>query len=173
MAELNGWENFYVIVGSAAGALIGLQFVVITLIADRPRLQMGEASAAFATPTIIHFGIVLLLAAIACVPWQGCVAVSVLWVLIALSGLIYVIITGRRMRAQTIYQPELLDWAFHLMLPGAAYSMLAVAAGLVCSYSRSSAFVLGSAMVLLLFSGIHNAWDAVTYHLFERHEENK
>jgi hypothetical protein len=27
-----GWENFYVIVGSSAGALIGLQFVVITLI---------------------------------------------------------------------------------------------------------------------------------------------
>jgi len=32
MTALSGWENFYVIVGSSAGALIGLQFVVITLI---------------------------------------------------------------------------------------------------------------------------------------------
>ena len=36
MTPLAGWENFYVIVGSSAGALIGLQFVVITLIADMP-----------------------------------------------------------------------------------------------------------------------------------------
>lgn len=36
MTALGGWENFYVIVGSSAGALVGLQFVVITLIAGRP-----------------------------------------------------------------------------------------------------------------------------------------
>jgi len=36
MSALSGWENFYVIVGSSAGALIGLQFVVITLIAEIP-----------------------------------------------------------------------------------------------------------------------------------------
>ena len=35
MTALSGWENFYVIVGSSAGALIGLQFVVMTLIAIR------------------------------------------------------------------------------------------------------------------------------------------
>ena len=34
MPELNEWDSFYVIVGSVAGALIGLQFVMLTLIAD-------------------------------------------------------------------------------------------------------------------------------------------
>jgi hypothetical protein len=65
MTALTGWENFYVIVGSSAGAPIGLQFVVITLIADRP-IAPGQAQAgsAFATPTIVHFGTVLLLPAI-------------------------------------------------------------------------------------------------------------
>jgi hypothetical protein len=51
MAELAEWESFYVIVGSAAGTLIGLQFVVMTLIAERPPLRAREAGAAFATPT--------------------------------------------------------------------------------------------------------------------------
>jgi hypothetical protein len=37
MPELAAWDSFYVIVGSAAGALIGLQFVVMTLIVDRRR----------------------------------------------------------------------------------------------------------------------------------------
>jgi uncharacterized membrane protein len=70
MIAFNGWENFYVIVGSAAGALIGLQFVVVTLIADTPSLRTAEAGAAFATPTIVHFGATLLLSAVASVPWK-------------------------------------------------------------------------------------------------------
>jgi hypothetical protein len=61
MTALAGWENFYVIVGSSAGALIGLQFVVITLIADMPIRGGQEAGEAFATPTIVHFGAALLL----------------------------------------------------------------------------------------------------------------
>jgi len=32
MTEFAEWESFYLIVGGAAGALIGLQFVVMTLI---------------------------------------------------------------------------------------------------------------------------------------------
>jgi len=68
MGELAAWDSFYVIVGSAAGALIGLQFVVMTLVAARPSLRVAEAGAAFATPTVIHFGSALLLSALLRVP---------------------------------------------------------------------------------------------------------
>src|SRR5215469_17759991 len=64
MADLAAWDSFYVIVGSAAGALIGLQFVVVTLIAQRPIRASPEGSAAFGTPTVVHFGAALLLAAL-------------------------------------------------------------------------------------------------------------
>jgi len=51
MTATAGWENFYAIVGSSAGALIGLQFVVITLIAGMPIAEGGaQASSALATP---------------------------------------------------------------------------------------------------------------------------
>ena len=46
MTALDGWENFYVIVGSSAGALIGLQFVVIALIAETPNARIGRTSRA-------------------------------------------------------------------------------------------------------------------------------
>jgi hypothetical protein len=36
MSAIAGWENFYGIVGSSAGARIGVLFVVMTLIATRP-----------------------------------------------------------------------------------------------------------------------------------------
>ena len=83
MDVFNGWENFYVIVGSSAGALIGLQFVVITLIATKPIVNDAQtAGAAFATPTIVHFGVVLLLSAIGNAPWNGLTSIAVLWGLV-------------------------------------------------------------------------------------------
>ncbi len=33
-------------------------------------------------------------------------------------------------------------------------------------------FAVALAALLLLFSGIHNAWDAVTYHVFVRRREH-
>jgi len=73
MQALKDWQNFYVIFGSAAGALIGLQFVVLTLIAGIPRnINLSpDAGAAFSTPTIVHFVTVLIVSGIQCIPWQS------------------------------------------------------------------------------------------------------
>src|ERR1700685_4091364 len=104
MPELAAWDSFYVIVGSAAGALIGLQFVVMTLVAQRPPIRAAEAGAAFATPTIVHFGTALLLSALSRAPFESITSASGLWGLIGVSGLLYTVIVGRRMRSQTVYQ---------------------------------------------------------------------
>src|SRR5215213_9942662 len=114
MSPLNGWANFYVIAGSSAGALIGLQFVVMTLIAGRS-VARGEAQAgdAFSTPSVVHFGVVLLLSVIINAPWDGIGAVAVLWGLVSIIGIGYVTVVGRRMRAQTVYKPVFEDWLFH------------------------------------------------------------
>jgi hypothetical protein len=167
MTALAGWENFYVIVGSSAGALIGLQFVVITLIADMP-VARGQAQAgdAFATPTIVHFGVVLLLSAIVNAPWQGIVNAAVVWGSLGITGIVYEVIVVRRMRTQTVYTPQVEDWLFHVLLPCAAYATLAASAYAAPRHAHGAMFVLGAAVLLLLFIGIHNAWDAVTYHVF-------
>jgi hypothetical protein len=165
MSELTEWDSFYVIVGSAAGALIGLQFVVMTLIAERPPLRAAEAGAAFATPTIVHFGTVLLLSALLRAPWQGITVAAVLWGLIGLSGAAYAVVVARRMRVQITYRPEFEDWLFNVVLPLAAYAVLALSAFAARSHAREALFGVGAAALLLLFIGIHNAWDAVTYHV--------
>ncbi len=167
MTVLNGWENFYVIVGSSAGALIGLQFVVITLIAAKPITRVdAQAGGAFATPSVVHFGVVLLLSAIASAPWNGITTVAVLWGLVGLCGVVYVVVVARRMRAQSAYQPVFEDWLFHVLLPFTAYAVLAISAYAAHFYTRPALFLVGAAALLLLFIGIHNAWDAVTYHVF-------
>ena len=166
MAELAAWDSFYVIVGSAAGALIGLQFVVMTLIAQRPHLRSAEPGAAFVTPTIVHFGTALLLSALLRAPWQAITLVAALWGLMGFAGGAYTLVVARRIRVQTSYQPELEDWLFHVLLPLAAYAMLALSAFAAPSHTREALFGVGSAALLLLFIGIHNAWDNVAYHVF-------
>jgi hypothetical protein len=167
MTPLEAWQNFYVIVGSSAGALIGLQFVVMTLIARMPMLQgAAHAGDAFATPTVVHFSVVLLLSAVASVPWNGIVAAAILWGLVGLSGVAYVIVVARRQRLQTTYQPVFEDQLFHVLLPFAAYAALAISACGAYLHPRTALFLVGAAALLLLFGGIHNAWDTVAYHVF-------
>ena len=167
MTMLTGWQNFYVIVGSSAGALIGLQFVVMTLIIEMPGLSDVErASGAFATPTIIHFGAVLLLSALGTVPWHRILAISILWSVMGLVGVVYALIVARRMQLQTAYSPVFEDWLFHVLLPLAAYATLLAAACVARSNVRAALFCVGATVLLLLFLGIHNAWDTVTYQVF-------
>ncbi len=165
MTSLDTWENFYIIVGSSAGALIGLQFVVLTLIAERPPLRAADAGAAFATPTIVHFGAVLSLSAIVCAPWRGIGTIAALWGFLGICGVVYEVIVARRMRRQTVYRPELEDWLFHVGLPLTAYAILALSSLVASSHTHEALFGIGAVSLLLLFSGIHNAWDAVSYHV--------
>src|SRR5262245_65425586 len=116
MTPLSGWGNFYVMVGSSAGALIGLQFVVMTLVANMP-LTRGDAQAGdtFTTPTVIHFGVVLLLSAAGSAPWDGIATVAVLWGLVGLSGVVYVVLVARRVRSQAASQAVFEVWLFRVL----------------------------------------------------------
>jgi len=142
-----------------------LQFVVMTLIAERPPLRAADAGAAFETPTIVHFGAALFVLALLRVPWQAITPAAALWGFIGLSGLAYVAVVTRRMRVQTTYKPEFEDWLFHALLPLAAYAILAFSAFAASAHAREALFGVAAAALLLLFVGIHNAWDAVAYHV--------
>jgi ABC-type transport system involved in multi-copper enzyme maturation permease subunit len=166
MSELAKWDSFYVIVGSAAGALIGLQFVVLTLIAERPPAGAAEAGAAFGSPTIVHFGAVLFLSALVHAPWQTMIVPAALWGVLGFGGVAYSVIVARRMRKQAAYHPIFEDWLFHVALPLAAYAILALSSFAARYHSPDALFGLGGAVLLLLFIGIHNAWDSVSYHVF-------
>src|SRR5256886_12020215 len=76
MAEpLAPWESFYVIVGSSAGALTGLQFVVIALIAEAEAAVAVSSGMleirAFGTPTVLHFCAVLFIPPVLSAPWPA------------------------------------------------------------------------------------------------------
>jgi ABC-type transport system involved in multi-copper enzyme maturation permease subunit len=179
MTELAKWDGFYVIVGSAAGALIGLQFVVLTLIAERPPAGADQATPVFGSPTVVHFGVVLFLSALLHAPWQTITIAAVLWGLVGFGGVAYTLNLILRMREQTAYQPVFEDWLFHVVLPLVAYAALALSSFVACSHAHEALFGVGGGALVLLFVGIHNAYDNVAHIVMmnlptankERHED--
>jgi len=162
-SPLEAWASFYVIVGSSAGALTGLQFVVMTLISSQPSRNRGETISAFGTPTVVHFCAALLIASILSVPWGSLRSAGIAVAGCGAVGVLYSAIVMRRALRQNEYEPVFEDWLWHTFLPTLSYAALLLE-GLVLSRSFADAlFGIGAAALLLVFVGIHNAWDTVTY----------
>jgi len=165
---LTRWVNFYVMAGSSAAALTGLQFVVIALIDEmRPR-NVTEGVDAFSTPTVVYFSTVLLLSAVLCAPWDGLPAVAVLIAACGAAGVVYAVIVTRRALRQTVYRLVLEDWLWHITFPLTAHAMLLGAGLALVRHPAGALYAIAAAAVFLLFIGLHNAWDAVTYMLTQR-----
>jgi len=168
---LSQWESFYVIVGSSAGGLTGLWFVVVTLVADSSLPRTAESTNAFGTPNVAHFAAVLVLSAILSAPWVRLKDPAHLIGLMALAGVVYVMIVTRRMLRQAGYKPVLEDWVFHMALPMLAYALLFVGAAGMSHDQVWALFLVGGVALLQLCIGIHNAWDTITYIVAERRKE--
>jgi hypothetical protein len=162
-SPLSNWESFYVIVGSSGAALTGLQFVVITLIADLPRRNSSNAISAYGTPTVVHFTVALAIAAVISAPWPLVWPVGALLALIGAGGVGYVAIVFRRARAQSEYTPVFEDWLWHNILPCIAYAGVGAAGALLTLHPVGMLFIIGAMTLLMLFIGIHNAWDTVMF----------
>lgn len=165
----NAWENFYVIVGSSAGALTGLQFVVMTLISEGRVTGGTHEIGAFGTPTVVHFCIALLIAAIATCPWQSLSGPAAALVACGAAGVLYILNALRHARQGTVYKPELSDWIWYSWLPLIIYLFLSAAALLLIRHSRFASFSIAAISLALLFLGIRNAWDTVTFIAVQQH----
>jgi hypothetical protein len=168
MSPLAAWATFYVIVGTAAAVLTGLIFVVITLIVQT-RLPVNTGGiAAYTTPTVVSFGVALFLAALLSAPWTTLIPPALVLGLCGLAGTLYSATVVQRQRRVEGYTPVLEDWVWYGASPLVAYLALVAAAPLLPVSPEPTLLLIGAAMALLLFNGIRNAWDIVTYIVVER-----
>jgi len=168
LQSLHGWQNFYTLLGEAAATLTGLMFVAASLGA-RLISDEGEPKVrTFLTPTVVHFSLVLLLAALMNVPTQTRAALTAQLAILGLIGAGY----------SLSHLPRLRDfgrdgklsrqaWAWNLALPLVGALWLG---GAALGLSRSVSGALDAAAVgalLLVMVGLHNAWN-VTIQLARR-----
>jgi hypothetical protein len=166
---LTAWSSFYVMTGSSAAALTGLMFVVITLVTPRERTEETHAGiSTFSTPIVMHFAAALLISAVLSAPWRSLVHAGVAAALIGLWGVAYVLRLMHRTRRLTFYTADLEDWTWYTILPFVAYGAILAGAIALTTIPVPSLFILAGGVVLLIFIGIRNAWDIVTYIAIQR-----
>jgi hypothetical protein len=163
ITALRDWEGFYVIVGTSVAALTGLMFVVIALISENPTQTTTQGLAAFGTPTVVHYAAVLVISGLVTAPWETLYIVSPAITIIGIVGFVYTLIVIRRARTQTSYSPVLEDWLWHTAFPFVGYTLLAIAGILMHVHITFALFSIGAVALLFMITGIHNAWDTVTW----------
>jgi hypothetical protein len=174
MTAIDGWETFYVIIGSSAAALTGLMFVVITLTAENREEDASGAMDAFASPTVLHFCAVLLIAAILTTPGHTTASLSFSLGVSGIAGIAYsaqIIVRMRRLiKGASGYTPVRSDLVWHCLLPLIAYMCLLGAAAVVWASVEASLYSVAAGALLLLYIGIHNAWDAAMWMAVHRNK---
>jgi hypothetical protein len=163
-SALSAWSSFYTVVGSSAAALTGLVFVVISLVPGRERQEGTPAGiAAFATPTVMHFTTALLISGVLIMPWRALVFAAAVTAGIGLYGFAHILRAMYRATRLTVYTPDIEDWIWFMILPFVAYGAIFAAAIALAAAAVQALFVVAGGVLLLVFIGIRNAWDIVTY----------
>jgi hypothetical protein len=169
---LESWTNFYVILGSSAGGLTGLTFVVIALVSEAQSVQMSGLRA-FITPTIVHFCSVLAIAALLNVPGQTPWSVGLCLGASGLTGVYYSIGTTVQLyRNRSRYRPAAEDWIWNALLPTLCYLVLLISGALAPWHVPTALYATAGISLLLLFIGIHNAWDIAVWFTAQRKPES-
>jgi hypothetical protein len=165
---MKGWENFYVITGSAAAGLTGLTFVVIALASDANMVSLTGLRA-FITPIVIHFGAVLWIASVLSIPGHTALSLEITLILTALALTVYSVVTVRRMVANMKqYVPAMQDWIWNATLPWLCCLALLSAGPMVTRHPVEALYLVGIVTLAMLFIGVHNAWDLAVWITAER-----
>ena len=159
------WGEFYLLVGSAAAVLIGLIFVVVTLMQDKPRSTLLSGSRYYMGPVVLNVSFVLVLSAVALAADITPAAMGLICAAIALWGFARSIMsfTGIRTLVWDEEPPHWTDAWFYGAIPAVIYIGLAIVAWAFRTDQHWA--VNGVAVVInaILLISIRNEWDLVTW----------
>jgi len=160
-----GWDNYFLMIGSAGGGLIGLLFVVVTLTSgtDRSRVALGQQL--YMTPTALAFAAVLTISATALAPRLPDWAIAACVGAIALAGLfsgVRATLGIARMRVGA-EPPHWSDFWMYGVTPAALYLVQGAVAAAIAAQWPGAAHGVAAVQLALLLVGIRNAWDLITW----------
>ncbi|HWE74457.1 MAG TPA: hypothetical protein VG328_14935 [Stellaceae bacterium] len=159
---LDKWHDFFIVLGAAAGTLIGAMFVVISIASGLVR-ESELTSRIFVTPTIFHLSFVLMGCAFTLVPSVDRVSLGAG---AGVAGIVFLGYAGRNV--YHIVRRRAVVWSDHLwyaIVPLLAYVLVIGGAVLVLKGGPGGLETLAMALALLVISGIRNAWDLILFFL--------
>ena len=160
----DGWSNYYVLLGTSAGALIGVMALVATLTAasgDPSRALRGQRL--FLTPIVFHLAEVLTLSAVVLAVHVDTRLQLGLMGGLALYGLGFSIVISVQIAAPSTQTSHWSDFWCYGAAPAIAGLLLCAALMWAWLGLRDAAPLVALGMLVLLLTAIRNAWDLVTW----------
>lgn len=158
------WREYYFLIGSSAGGLIGLMFVVTTLTIGRDIRTIERGQKLYMSPVVSHFAAILLLSGAAIVPNLAVTAFAVLIGLIAIIGIgAGIRITVGILNASDRLTAGWFDIWWYGVAPTVLYLLLAGVSVALGFGAADAQMALAAVLMALLLTSIHNAWDLVTW----------
>jgi hypothetical protein len=172
MEPLEKWHDFFMLLGTAAGTLVGLIFVAASIGAGLFMRGFNEVMKAFITPTIIHFSAVLFVCLVVVAPSLSSAELAAFTGVIALVGIGYSCTTLFRISSSYSSATTFMDRLWYALTPAAGYLILAVATlePLIRSYSVRPSWI-AIAVSILLLAGIRNAWAITAWIAIQPHKD--
>lgn len=163
---LADWRDFYVMIGTAAGVIVGATFVVASLASGLEKREIGMRG--FITPTAVHLGSVLVGSALLAVPTLTPLAFAIILGAGGIAGAAYSIKVAARIRKMKL---DLSDISFYMALPIIAYGTMVAAAAMAFRHIGPAFETLAASYVLLLIVGMRNAWDMANFMITRQPEK--
>jgi hypothetical protein len=164
-----GWENFYIMTGTAAATLAGLLCVVITLGVSLAATPAARGVHAYMTPVLVHFAGVLFISLILLVPWPSPWPAALILGAGGLGGIGYAAAVVNLLRRLDFVSISPGDWICYAGAPALADAALVAGAIDLVTQATFTPYAIAAAAMLLLFVSIIDAWDMTLWIL--RHRE--
>jgi hypothetical protein len=161
----DSWRDFYLLIGSAAAVLIGLIFVVISLMQDRPRSTVLAGTRLYMGPIVLGVSFILVISAAATTPGMGHQTFAAIVGVVAVWGLVrgLMSLAGIARRRGSDDPPHWTDPWFYGVFPSALYIVLGAIAAAFRMGSGWAAEALAAALTAGLLLAIRNEWDLITW----------
>jgi hypothetical protein len=161
LKQAESWHEFYLLVGSAGAALLGLMFVVVSL-GPSVVSQRQQSVRAFCTPIIVDFTSALVVSALMMVPGFAPPLLGVALASSGFAGLIYQFSTGAHGQWRQNKLPAI-DWIWFVGLQYFGYGVVLAAAIAIWQEKFLGLYAVASAALLFVIIGIRNSWDLVLW----------
>ena len=161
-SKLEVWHDFYVMTGSAAAALTGLLFVIVTLAPHIVARSVDTGVRSFISPIAVHFTAAMTVSAVMLAPDLPAALLGGALMTGGVGLIVYMLWT-RANRQWLASRLPILDWIWYIGLPIAAFLLIIGSGIAIVLHATFGPYTVAGATVLLIIIGIRNAWDIVVW----------
>jgi hypothetical protein len=165
------WHEFYMLLGTAAGTLVGLLFVAASVGSGVFSPDRQAPLRVFLSASVVHFGSVLVMSLLVLAPITSWVLFGGFVIACGLLGLGYY-----GMALFDAWRDGLLanlpwdDRVRYAALPIVAYAVETAAGIVLVVHGDGGDVALAASLLGLLVVGVHNAWDITVWTMTRRRE---